>query len=532
MPIILTPHGPVDVIDGERLVEVVPAPLTVPPALPDPEAQVLRLAGARTEAEVGDRPPVASLTLDPSQDNVHFRRFEVVFGRDSLLISRMLRDRHPRLELTTLLHLAAYQGLPRDRAPEPHLYGAREEEAGRIPHEIRDPRTDPTAQRISAVEGWGWPFYRSDDATVLFIKGLAERALDDPSILDRTVTQRDGVPRTLGEALTASLRWAERRCGNPEGLLESMRPARKTAAIELAAYPTWQDSPDSAFRPDGTLCTGPMAWAELQAWYYDALEATSRLARAEPSRARALGLDARDLSARARRLRESTIQALWVDEREDPRGAYFAYAAERVNGRLQPVRVLKSNAGPLLDSGILDGPNMRRYVNTIVRTLLDPRYGLVCPSGVRSCSKRERRFRPTSYHDGSVWLWENHRFAEGLRRHGFDGLARSLDTNVRRVCAALRRYPEYVTGDDAAAPRTASLVVRAIAHDPVYGDWPNIDQPPQLVQGWTVAAYVDAGRVLALPDRRPVRPPLERALLPGLQALVAPRRGAGLEGVA
>ena len=517
-----TPHGPVDLLIGERLVSVEAATAAIPPSLPDPTGELMRLTGARTVAEIGrTRPAVASLSTSGGAAGDPFRLYEAIFGRDAQIIARSVRREHPQLLRLTLRFLAERQGLPPERSPDPAEYARREEEPGRIPHEIRDPRVDPVAREITQKDGYGWPFYRSDDATLLFIRNAVEVAQEDPSFLDERIRQRDGTWRTMGDAVVAALRWAEQRSATPEGLIESRRPLPRPGLRWLPAYPVWQDSGDAAFRPDGTFCTGPLAVAELQAQFYDGLTGLASIARADPVRARRLGLDAASLDRRAARVRASVLTHLWVQDRN---GGYFAFAAERVNGMLRTVPVLKSNAGHLLDSGVLDDPSCAANVRGLVRSLFDARYGLISPSGVRTLSAREARFHPGSYHNGNVWLWENHAFAEGLRRHGYGRLANHLDSTILRVCRTLKRFPEYVSGGDSAQPEENRLVVWTKATDPGLGEWNNpYLQPGQPVQGWTVGAYIDAQRGLRAPVRTaPVAQALESQLL---RSLGSPARG-------
>lgn len=504
MVTITTPFGPVDLLDGESpsTLSITPAVPVLPSTLPDPVGEVVRLTRATSPADVGRHgPPVGALsTSDGANDGRHFRLFEVVFGRDSQIIARNLDPTFPGILLTTVRYLAEQQGLPRSIAPQPELYTRRDEQPGRIPHEVRDPATDARARQLSERDGWAWPFYRSDDATLYFIRNVADLARADPPALDIPVRQRDGVVRTLGDCLVAALGFAASLTRNPEGLVESVRPPRFRADGGLPAYPVWQDSGDAPVRDDGSIATGPIAWAELQAAYFDALMATSRLARQVPGVADHLGLDADTLQRQASALRMATVRALWVDEqcRDGGRG-YFAYGAERLpDGRLVPLRVLKSNPGHLLESEILEDADLRPYVARLVRTLMDPRNGLICPSGVRSLGRYEPRFRPGGYHNGLVWLWENHVFARGLDRHGYHQLGLWLDRTVRRVCDTVHHYPEHVRGDDSATPQENRAVVTVSSYAPGIGAWTNtIQQPGQLVQGWTLSAYIDAGRHLA-----------------------------------
>lgn len=491
-----TPGGTAEVLPGETLVSVTAAPVHPPARLPDPVKELMRLTAVSRPALIGTtRPVIAGLPMQGASDaEPHFRLFEAVFGRDAIICARLLEPEHPALMRTTLTALASLQGLPRSRAPEPRLYDNRDEEAGRIPHEVRDPTVDPVAQRLTRLEGMGWPMYRTDDATLLFARECINAAVRDPRFLDTAVTQRDGVRRTMGDALVAALRWAEARSRNPEGLIESTRPPRAHPGKPANTYPVWQDSWDSAFRAGGTLCSGPVCFIEMQGYFHDVLTGCAALADRDPAWARTHGLDAAALRRRAERLQRQVIDTYFV---RDPRGDFFAYGAERMGAKLEPLKVLKSQPGHLLDSGIFEGAQWRPYVDALVASLLDPAQGLVCASGIRTCSSREARFRPGSYHSGSVWAVDNHLIADGLRRHGYAAGAAWVDATLRGVCRHLRHYAEFVRGDDSPVPSENQAIVHVITHDPHFGDGSNCAmQPPQPTQAWTVAAYIAAGRAL------------------------------------
>lgn len=481
-----TQYGPIPVLDGETLLSVEPAPFVRPAGFSDPVVELTRLCGVDRAEDIGRYPPVASLsTAGSDNDSDHFHQFEVVFGRDALKIAHAFRHDYPELMRTTLSYLAEQQGLPRELAPDPDQYDAREEEDGRIAHEIRDPDS-PRARTLNEIEGWGWPFYRSDDATVLFVCALAELAEREPSILARRVRQRDGVERTLGDALKRALNWANRKADNPEGLLESLRPEKRPRAPGLPSYPVWQDSADSAFRPDGSLTTGPVAWAELQAAYYDGLTAVARLAD-NAATAASISYAAAELRGRADRLRASVLQHLWVAEGED-RG-YFTFGSERLDGRVRAVPVLKSNGGALLNSSLLEGAECARFVEAYARYAMDPGNGLVCPTGVRTCSSREARFTPRSYHNGQIWLLDNHEMADGMRRHGYASHADWIDGCIVNACRALHCYPENLIGWEGDGPKMGDVLAVTTGVDPAYGAWRNAITAPQLIQGFTLAAY-------------------------------------------
>jgi glycogen debranching enzyme len=71
-----------------------------------------------------------------------------------------------------------------------------------------------------------------------------------------------------------------------------------------------------------------------------------------------------------------------------------------------------------------------------------------CGWGIRTVSEREKRYNPTSYHNGSVWPHDNSLIALGLARYGFSDQASRLTTSMFDAAAhmELRRLPELFCG--------------------------------------------------------------------------------------
>ncbi|MFZ4585223.1 MAG: MGH1-like glycoside hydrolase domain-containing protein [Acidimicrobiia bacterium] len=507
-----TEVGPVRLVGDEHIVGVAPAHIARPDALPGWKSQWDRLVAQ------GGGVPVASLsTADASNDAADFHKFEVLFGRDSLIATSLVGEPAIDVRRRLVLRLAELQGMSRGAAPDKDRYDAREEEHGRIVHEVRDLETDARGRQYLALEGWSFPFFRSDDATVYFMRELSALALEDPSILDVRVVQRDGKERQLREVLAASLEWARVRTRR-SGLIESSRPHRHPGSEQLPAYPVWQDSPDATFRADGTFATAAVGFAEVQGPYFDALRNIAALDRDGLFLGYYVGAPA----ASGLALRSGLYSGLWVHGQGGDPG-YFASGGERSGTFLQPLAVRKSNMGRLLDSDILMRREDAPFVEETVTTLFDPRFGMVTPSGIRTLGANEVRFRPDSYHNGSVWPFDNALIARGLRRHGYNGLATWLEDRIAAVVEAVRHYPEFVSGDGVWPPNETQRTVRVRATADALGTYiTRIELAPQLVQGWSVAAYADAAlqrerRVTAAVD--PAKARLEERLLGALDRM-------------
>jgi glycogen debranching enzyme len=160
----------------------------------------------------------------------------------------------------------------------------------------------------------------------------------------------------------------------------------------------WKDSYDSIFHRDGTLADPPIALCEVQGYAYAAKIAVAMLARALGDAKRADALE-----REATRLREHFDEAFWCEEI----GTY----ALALDGSKKPCRVVTSNAGQCLFTGIATAEHARR----VAQTLLDK------PSfsgwGIRTVATTEARYNPMSYHNGSVWPHDNALIAAGFARY-------------------------------------------------------------------------------------------------------------------
>ncbi|HYQ11040.1 MAG TPA: hypothetical protein VEP92_07725 [Gaiellaceae bacterium] len=76
----------------------------------------------------------------------------------------------------------------------------------------------------------------------------------------------------------------------------------------------------------------------------------------------------------------------------------------------------------------------------------------------------------------------------GLARHGFHDEAQELRTRLVGSCRATHRFPEFVAGGE---PGTELIAKRIVDVFDSRNERVNrVEQPPQEIQGWTVAAAV------------------------------------------
>lgn len=466
----------ITLLPGETLLNVIHHEPRNFGKVPSSLEQILRLTGAKLEEEIGhQRPSIASLAFETDDDEApsHLRLFEVVFGRDSLRVAIDLISSYPELARITTLMLASLQGTEYNTS--------REEEPGRIVHEARD-QDDPIAIELSTGLGWGWPYYGSVDATPEFIRVLAAYcnvSEENALFLEDSFTAKNGVTRTMADALENAVQWILMRLkSNPEGILEY-----KSVLPRGLENQVWKDSPDAYHHSDGSLANHNQGIAsiEVQTTAYDALLDAAHLYE-QHLRKPALAQELRD---HADRLRTTILNEFWTDDKS----GYFVLGTDRDDlGNLRKLKVRTSNMGHTLNSRLLEGsdPYITERRQSIVHQILSPE--LLSVSGIRTLASDEVRFRPGAYHNGSVWLWDTHHIAKGLRRHGYFEEADDLDRRILEVIDETRIFPEYVRGDFSDKP---SINTRTInVWDETYQRINKIEQPPQEVQAWTVASIV------------------------------------------
>lgn len=298
--------------------------------------------------------------------------FMTLFGRDSLLTSWMALPGDPDLALGVLDALARSQGTS--------LVAARDEEPGRIMHEVRA----GLAPQGGVVED---VYYGSADATALFVMLLDE------------VDRWGGLPpydrARLLHAADLALGWiAAYGDRDGDGFVEYLR-----ATPDGLRNQGWKDSWDGVRFADGTVAEPPIALCEVQAYVYGAYLARARLAAREDDAEACVGW-----YAKAEELAASFDRAFWSD---DIGGYVIGLDADK-----RQIDSIASNMGHALWTGIATPERAR----TIGRTIFAR--GLWSGWGVRTLAEGNGGYDPLSYHCGSVWPHDNAIVAAGLARYG------------------------------------------------------------------------------------------------------------------
>jgi glycogen debranching enzyme len=440
------------------------------------------------------------------------------FGRDSLETAEDLLPLRPGVARAVILRLAALQGTIDDVRTE--------EEPGKIHHEYRSlvmygrPVAEESA-RIFRELARNWHLaeteeelltfpqltqYGTVDASALFVR-LAGRycARHGTGILDETyIPRRPGTAAaraTIRDSVRAAVRWTVAMIeASDVGLLEWQR---KTSWGHC--FQAWKDGGTSYLHEDGTYANynGPMASVEVQGLAYDALLAAVSLLAGD------LPEELERYAALARRVQEQTLALLWMPDRD-----YFAMGLDRdpETGGVRQIRVLTSNPGALLETGIFDSlpPEERnRYVLPVVERIVGEDF--LTSVGIRCTSLAYRNLLPYPAYQSSYTVWHKETFdvAKGLRRQGFPLLADEVERRLLNVIdlAGPREFI-YVLPDGRFGP-----IRGATGRETVVLRSTNI---PENEQAWTIAAGLAVKwrlgrRVQAGPASPP--PPLERDLL-------------------
>jgi glycogen debranching enzyme len=358
--------------------------------------------------------------------------FSALFGRDSLIVACQVAPFLPELALGVLRSAARFQGTKVDRETG--------EEPGKILHENR-------AVGGPRRAGVRYPHYASIDATPLFV--IAAHAWF------RASGDTDGL-RALLPNLEAAMRWIDEYGDRDrDGFVEYA--ARDDAALENRG---WKDSDGAVRFRDGRFAEPPIALVEVQGYVCEALRCAAVMWRA-------LEKDAAGFDRRAAELVAAIDRAFWLEDR-----GFWALA---LDGGKRCVDALTSNPGHLLWAGAAAPERLARAAPVFFAPELWSGFG------VRTLGLREAAFSPISYHEGSVWPFDNSLLAAGLLRGG-----RAAD--AARVCTALldaaeqypdRRLPELYCGFD-----------RDKTPFPV--DYPTANKP----QAWSAGAILLCVRTL------------------------------------
>jgi len=344
-------------------------------------------------------------------------RFGVPFGRDSIITAIETLMWNPRMAHDTLRFLAARQG----KENNPWNY----EQPGKIMHEMH---TGELARLKEVPFGL---FYGSVDATPLFLV-LAGEYIRWTSDLD--------LYHGIEENLEAAWEWID-KYGQIDGsgyiqYQAHTPPELSSAALTVGLFNQgWKDNALAVMYSNGTMVTDhPIALAEVQGYYFRALHVWSGLLQTMPGGDEKMRQRGAEFGQRAARLKERFNRDFWMEDKQ-----YYAMA---LDGHHRHVDSITSNPGQCLWSRIIDVEHAKQTADVL---LSDPMF---TSWGIRTMASTELAYNPFSYHDGSIWPFDNAIIAAGLKKYGFvEETQRVFDGLIEAsVYFEYRRWPEVYCG--------------------------------------------------------------------------------------
>ncbi|MGD9679686.1 MAG: glycogen debranching N-terminal domain-containing protein [Candidatus Obscuribacterales bacterium] len=296
--------------------------------------------------------------------------FACAFGRDQAVAGLQTLPVLPDLARGIIAVLAAYQG----KIDDPY----REEKPGKIMHELR------LGEMARCKEIPFTPYYGTVDATALWLILLA-RYVAWTGDLD--------FARSLSANIEAALAYLDSSLDS-RGYL-TYGGGSSSAIVNQG----WKDSHDSVMHEDGSQAKGPIALCEVQGYVYHAWRLLAEIA---PDIE--LSIDPHTLSEKAASLKARFNRDFWMSDRN--------YVALALDGQGRQCRVVSSNPGHLLETGILDGDRARLVSKQLLSAEMFSGWG------IRTLAEGEAAYNPMSYHDGSVWPHDNAMIAAGLAATG------------------------------------------------------------------------------------------------------------------
>lgn len=328
--------------------------------------------------------------------------YNTAFGRDGILTAFETLWLIPDIAKGVLNFLAHRQATVSDPA--------KDAEPGKILHEMRNGEMAETGEIPFKL------YYGSIDSTLLFIV-LAGHYLKRTNDIT-TITN-------IWPNILRALKWIDKYGDiDGDGFIDYQRKAESGLDNQ-----GWKDSHDSVSHENGELASFPIALCEVQAYAYDAKVQAAYIADRMGT-----PMLADKLRKEAHQLKQHFNEVFW----DEQLGTYVL----ALDGDKKPCRVLSSNAGHTLFSGIATDERAKRTAELLMTDQMFTGWG------IRTLSARAARYNPMSYHNGSVWPHDTALIAYGMARYGLTHEAMRLMQGLfdASLFIELQRLPELFCG--------------------------------------------------------------------------------------
>jgi glycogen debranching enzyme len=328
--------------------------------------------------------------------------YNTAFGRDGIITAMEVLWIAPEIGKDVLRFLSAMQAS--EFIPE------KDAEPGKIMHETR------TGEMANTGEVPFKEYYGTIDATPLYIM-LAGMYYERSRNLEFV--------KSIWAHIKAALYWIDHYGDiDGDGFVEYKHKAENGLTNQ-----GWKDSHDSIMYENGVLCEPPIALAEVQGYVYGAKKFASMLSDV-------LGENefAMQLQQQAEELKRKFNKSFWDADLKS-----YVLA---LDGNKKPCRVISSNPGHCLFTGIID----KDKAKPLVKSLTDEK--MFSGWGIRTLSADAVRYNPMSYHNGSIWPHDNALIAYGFAHYGFQKEVLKVTQALfdASLFIELQRLPELYCG--------------------------------------------------------------------------------------
>lgn len=179
----------------------------------------------------------------------------------------------------------------------------------------------------------------------------------------------------------------------------------------------WMDSPDSILI-SGESPKEPIALVEVQGYYFKALKLWASIYEKIDSE------KSRDYQKKAQDLKK-TFNELFLLKTEE-----LNFFAQAIFGSKALILERRSSPGHCLWASYEEGGKFEsiiddKFIPDVVKRLMRP--DLFLPgAGIRTLTTKSKFFNPLSYHNGSIWPFDNGLAAEGFNNFGFSNEAKKV----------------------------------------------------------------------------------------------------------